>query len=180
VNAELRQVRRERGELTGADVEFNTKHGVAAFAVGDRVQLTDTEKKRSIYNGNAGTITGLDAGTGQITARLDAASGTGRDVTWSANEFEGFRHGYAGTIYKGQAKTLDRTYLYHTERWRAAASYVALTRQRDSAQVFVARETARDAAQLARQMGRGEVRAASVAWPTREEASEMAKIRAER
>ena len=82
----------------------------------------------------------------------------------SRADFEGFRHGYAGTIYKGQGKTLDRTYLYHTEHWRSAASYVALTRQRESAQVFVARETARDAGQLARQMGRGEVRAASVAW----------------
>jgi hypothetical protein len=115
--------------------------------------------------------------TGQITARLDAAGGVGRQVTWSADEFEGFRHGYAGTIYKGQGKTLDRTYLYHTEHWRAAASYVALTRQRESAQVFVARETARDAPQLARQMARGEVRAASVAWATPEEA---AKLRAER
>jgi Ti-type conjugative transfer relaxase TraA len=177
LNAELRQVRRARGELTGTDVEFNTKHGVAAFAIGDRVQFTDTDKKRHIYNGNAGTITGLDAGTRQITARLDAASGAGREVTWSAHEFEGFRHGYAGTIYKGQGKTLDRTYLYHTEHWRAAASYVALTRQRDSAQVFVARETARDANHLARQMARGEVRGASVAWATGEEA---AKLRAER
>jgi hypothetical protein len=94
-------------------------------------------------------------------------------VTWSADEFEGFRHGYAGTIYKGQGKTLDRTYLYHTEHWRAAASYVALTRQRDSAQVFVARETARDANQLARQMARGEVRVASVAWATRDEVAHM-------
>jgi hypothetical protein len=150
-------------------VEFNTKHGVAAFAVGDRVQFTDTDKRRHIYNGNAGTITGLNGLTGEITARLDAASGAGRDVTWSANEFEGFRHGYAGTIYKGQGKTLDRTYLYHTEHWRAAASYVALTRQRDSAQVFVARETARDANHLAHQMARGEVRAASVAWATPDE-----------
>jgi hypothetical protein len=177
LNAELRQVRRDRGELTGADVELDTKHGPAAFAVGDRVQFTDTDKRRHIYNGNAGTITGLDARTGQITARLDAAGGAGREVTWSADEFEGFRHGYAGTIYKGQGKTLDRTYLYHTEHWRAAASYVALTRQRESAQVFVARETARDAPQLARQMARGEVRAASVAWATGEEA---AKLRAER
>jgi Ti-type conjugative transfer relaxase TraA len=177
LNAELRQVRRTRGELTGADVELDTKHGPAAFAVGDRVQFTDTDKRRHIYNGNAGTITGLDAGTGQITARLDAAGGAGRQVTWSADEFEGFRHGYAGTIYKGQGKTLDRTYLYHTKHWRAAASYVALTRQRESAQVFVARETARDAPQLARQMARGEERAASVAWATPEEA---AKLRAER
>src|ERR1039457_6288618 len=99
LNAELRQVRRERSELTGADVEFNTKHGPAAFAVGDRVQFTDTDKRRHIYNGNAGTITGLNALTGEITARLDAAGGAGRHVTWSAAEFEGFRHGYAGTIY---------------------------------------------------------------------------------
>ncbi|HEY5305660.1 MAG TPA: AAA family ATPase, partial [Pseudolabrys sp.] len=169
LNAELRQVRRARGELTGPDVRLETKHGAADFAVGDRVQFTGTDKKLRIYNGNVGTITGLDPSTGQLTARLDAASGAGREVTFSPAEFEGFRHGYAGTIYKGQGKTLDRTYLYHTEHWRAAASYVALTRQRESAEVFVARETARDAGQLARQMGRGEVRAASIAWVAHEE-----------
>ena len=177
LNAELRQVRRERGELTGGDVRLETKHGAAMFAVGDRVQFTDTDKKLRIYNGNVGTITGLDARTGQLTARMDAAGSAGREVTFSPGEFEGFRHGYAGTIYKGQGKTLDRTYLYHTEHWRSAASYVALTRQRESAQVFVARETARDAGQLARQMGRGEVRAASVAWAA---ADELPRARQER
>jgi hypothetical protein len=90
-------------------------------------------------------------------------------VAWSAAEFQGFRHGYAGTIYKGQGKTLDHTYLYHSRHWRRAASYVALTRQRASARVFVARETARDARDLARQMARGDVRAASMAWATADE-----------
>ncbi len=108
---------------------------------------------------------------------MDAAGSAGPEVTFSPGEFEGFRHGYAGTIYKGQGKTLDRTNLYHTEHWRSAASYVALTRQRESAQVFVARETARDAGQLARQMGRGEVRAASVAWAA---ADELPRARQER
>ena len=165
LNAELRQVRRAHGALSGPDVRFETKHGPADFSAGDRVQFTDTDKRLRIYNGNVGTVTGLDARTGQLTATLDG----GRVVSWSADEFLGFRHGYAGTIYKGQGKTLDHTYLYHTHHWRAAASYVALTRQRDSAQVFVARETARDAGQLAWQMARGEVKAASVAWATREE-----------
>jgi Ti-type conjugative transfer relaxase TraA len=170
LNAELRQVRRERGELASPDMRFATKHGEADFAVGDRVQFTETDKKLHIYNGNAGVITGIDVRTGQVTARLDAAAGApGREVTWNAAEFQGFRHGYAGTIYKGQGKTLDHTYLLHTHHWRAAASYVALTRQRESAQVFVATETARDVRQLARQMARGEVRAASVAWATADE-----------
>ena len=180
LNAELRQVRRDRGELTGRDVALETKHGRAAFAVGDRVQFTDTDKKLRIYNGNVGTITRLDPATGQVTAVLDAAGRDGREVSWSAAEFEGFRHGYAGTIYKGQGKTLDRTYLYHTEHWRSAASYVALTRQRESAEVFVARETARDTDQLARQMARGEVRSASLAWATRDELAREQKQEAER
>jgi ATP-dependent exoDNAse (exonuclease V) alpha subunit len=96
----LRAVRRARGEL-GADHVFTTKHGDSAFAVGDRVQFTDTLKGAGIYNGNAGTITAIDRDTGRISARLDAATGReGRSVSWSASEFAGFRHGYAGTIYK--------------------------------------------------------------------------------
>ena len=178
LNADLRQVRRDRGELASPDVVLTTKHGEAAFAVGDRVQFTDTAKKLGVYNGNAGVVTGLDADTGQVAVRLDAAVGKeGRFVTWSAADgFEGFRHGYAGTIYKGQGKTLDHTYLLHTHHWRAAASYVALTRQRESAQVFVATETACDVHQLARQMARGEVRAASVAWATADELRHTAGV----
>ena len=168
LNAELRAVRRDRGELGGAETEFETKHGRALFAAGDRVQLTATDKKAGLYNGTVGTVTELDPAAGTLRARLD----DGRDVTWRASEFDGFRHGYAGTIYKGQGKTLDHTYLYHTEHWRAAASYVALTRQRESAQVFVARDTAPDAHVLARQMARGEVKSSSLAWATREELSE--------
>jgi Ti-type conjugative transfer relaxase TraA len=169
-NAELRRVRRDRGELAGPEIELETKRGVATFAVGDRVQFADTDKKAGIYNGNASTITAIDERSGELRAVLDAsAGGKGREVVWSAAEFSGFRHGYAGTIYKGQGKTLDHTYLYHTHHWRAAASYVALTRQRESARVFVARETARDTRELAWQIARGEIKAASIAWATREE-----------
>ena len=168
LNADLRAVRRARGEL-GGDVVLGTRHGEAAFAVGDRVQFTDTLRGARIYNGNAGVITGIEPQTGVVRARLDEAGGQGREVVWSVSEFDGFRHGYVGTIYKGQGKTLDRTYLYHSHHWRQSSSYVALTRQRESAQIFAARETARGVETLARQMGRGEVRSASVAWATREE-----------
>jgi Ti-type conjugative transfer relaxase TraA len=180
LNEDLRAARRERGELSGSDVGFETKHGAASFAVGDRVQFTDTLKGAKIYNGNVGTITGLDARTGLLRAKLDGPQGApGREVVWSASEFDGFRHGYAGTIYKGQGKTLDHTYLYHTEHWRQAASYVALTRQRESATIFVARETARNPKQLAWQMARGEVKSASLAWATRDELAPAVRAKAD-
>jgi len=166
LNAGLRAVLRARGAL-GPDVRLDTQHGAASFAVGDRVQFTATAKRLGLFNGNAGTITALDAATGRVTARLDS----GRAVAWQVAEFDGFRHGYAGTIYKGQGKTLDHTYLLHGKHWRAASSYVALTRQRLGAQVFVSRQVAQNVGQLARQMARGEVRAASVAWATAAEAA---------
>ena len=99
INAELRQVRRERGELGSPDVRLETKHGAADFAVGDRVQFTDTDKKRHIYNGNAGVITGIDARTGRVTARLDAAAGAaGREVTWRRRSSRG-----SGTATRGRS-----------------------------------------------------------------------------
>jgi ATP-dependent exoDNAse (exonuclease V) alpha subunit len=98
LNAELRQVHRERGELSGPEIELETKHRPALFAVGDRVQFTGTEKRAGIYDGNAGTITAIDERSGGLRAVLDAAGHSrGREVVWLAAEFSGFRHGYAGT-----------------------------------------------------------------------------------
>ena len=69
LNAELRQVRRDRGELSGPEVMLETRHGPAVFMVGDRVQFTDTDKKAGIYNGNAGTITAIDESAAANCAR---------------------------------------------------------------------------------------------------------------
>ena len=112
-----------------------------------------------LTNGHAGTITSIEGTT--IHLQLDGRAA--RTIAFDANEFKEFRHGYAGTIYKGQGRTLDQTYLYHSEHWRAAASYVALTRHRDKAEVFVARNTAPTLKDLARQMARVDDRTRRVA-----------------
>lgn len=157
LNRGLRQVREGRGEL-GPSRSFETRHGRHDFAAGDRIQFTGTEKALGIFNGNAGVIEGID-GTA-VTVRLDGRHGA--LLSFDAESFGDFRHGYAGTIYKGQGRTLDQTYLYHTEHWRSAASYVALSRHRETTALFVAREVASGVRQLARQMARlDERRAAS-------------------
>ncbi|HWA89795.1 MAG TPA: AAA family ATPase [Rhizomicrobium sp.] len=156
LNRDLRRVRQARGEL-GTSHAFETKHGRFEFAAGDRIQITGTNKALGLYNGNAGTVESIE--DGRIALRLDG--GEGRIVAFDAEAFKDFRHGYAGTIYKGQGRTLDQTYLYHSEHWRSAASYVALSRHREKAELFVARNTARDLKQLARQMARVEERRAA-------------------
>jgi Ti-type conjugative transfer relaxase TraA len=156
VNFAIRKVRRERGEL-GEDHIFATGRGQEAYAAGDRLQIIGTDKQRGLLNGHAGTIAKIEDTT--IHLQLDGRAG--RMVAFDAEEFTQFRHGYAGTIYKGQGRTLDQTYLYHSEHWRSAASYVALTRHRDKAEVFVARNTAANLKELARQMARVDNRKAA-------------------
>jgi Ti-type conjugative transfer relaxase TraA len=164
LNAALRGVRKQRGEL-GQDHMIPTAHGRLNFAIGDRIQFTGTDKKAGIANGYTGTIEAID-GT-HLAIKLDRRQA--KTINFDAAGFDKFRHGYAGTIYKGQGKTLDETYLYHSEHWRSAASYVALTRHRHDTKLFVATNTAKDAAILARQMGRTEERRAASQFHYRQE-----------
>jgi ATP-dependent exoDNAse (exonuclease V) alpha subunit len=171
LNAALRELRKEQGAL-GADRQLKTGDGFAGFAEGDRIQFTGTsarreERQAGIVNGGVGTIRAIEGG--RVTVALDGKPGTPERLVsfvaggnHTAGEFEKFRHGYAGTIYKGQGRTLDQTYLYHSPHWRNATSYVALTRHRENVTQFVATETASDLGRLARQMARvDDCRAAS-------------------
>jgi hypothetical protein len=114
-----------------------------------------------------GTIRAIERD--RVTVALDGKAGAPERLVsfvagddYAGGEFDKFRHGYAGTIYKGQGRTLDQTYLYHSEHWRNATSYVALTRHRENVTLFVATETASDLGRLARQMARvDDCRAAS-------------------
>jgi Ti-type conjugative transfer relaxase TraA len=176
LNAALREVRKEQGALggprVGGDHRLKSADGVAPFAEGDRIQFTGTAVRREdrqagIVNGGVGTIRAIDGD--RVTVALDGKPGVPERVVsfvagddYAAGEFDKFRHGYAGTIYKGQGRTLDETYLYHSEHWRNATSYVALTRHRENVTLFVATETASDLGRLARQMARvDDCRAAS-------------------
>ena len=161
LNTALRSVRQERGEL-GPDHEFATAYGRRRFALGDRIQFTTNDSRQGIVNGRGGTIAAID--DRRIAVSLDTPEPT--TITFDAEKFKDFRHGYAGTIYKSQGKTLHETYLFHSEHWRAAPGYVALTRHRAQTRLFVARNTARNLAELARQIARSdERRAASQFFP---------------
>ncbi len=104
-------------------------------------------------NGGVGTITGLDieeGGKARVTVALDTAKGKPpQSVSFvvgensEAGEYNRFKHGYAGTIYRGQGKTLDQAYVCHSSQWKSSASYVALSRHRESVHIFAATETVR-------------------------------------
>jgi hypothetical protein len=156
LNTYARAVHRDRGDL-GADNTLKTAHGEATFATGDRIQFSGNgygkrARDAGFTNGRVGTITDIDT-TGskpRVTVSLDVKKGDQpREISFTvgdngkAGEFDRFKLGYSGTIYRGQGRTLDQTYVCHSSLWRRSAAYVALTRHRENVHIFAARETVR-------------------------------------
>jgi hypothetical protein len=150
LNQSIRAFHRGRGDL-GQDHTIKTAAGERPFAVGDRVQITENGNKKQklagLINGAVGTIREIDtsAEKPRIVVELDREPRKpaprlelkiGEDR--KAGEFNGLRHGYASSIYKSQGRTLDETYLLYSKHWRAATSYVALTRHREACTLFAA------------------------------------------
>lgn len=130
LNAAARAHLRLRGDLRGADIRVETKDGAYDFAVGDKVLFTSTDKRKGLMNGVGGVITEI---SGEHMVVND--DGTERVVEFA--QFNGVRHGYAGTIYKGQGRTVDHAYVLHDKDWGRSSAYVAMSRHRDAADLFV-------------------------------------------
>jgi hypothetical protein len=178
LNAETRALRQQRGEID-AGKAIQTAHGEQSFSKGDRIQFTanawtDAEKRAGYVNGRVGTVEGVEIdgdGNARMTVALDTKAGSRpRSLTFTVGddarggEFNSFRHGYAGTIYRGQGATLDQAFVGHSAHWRSSAAYVALTRHRNDVHIYAARETVADVDALASAMSRQDGKRAATAY----------------
>ena len=175
LNEYARTMRDKRGEL-GAAQTVKTRHGNLVVAVGDRIQFTGNGGKKSQKNAGlvtAGfaTVKALEVAEGKparMTIALDVGKGeTPREMTFTvgsdgkAGEFDRFKLGYAGTIYKAQGDTLDQAYMLHSAGIKNATSYVGLTRHRGDVKMFVSRETVRRMDKARKIFPRGQAAAAA-------------------
>jgi len=147
LNESLRAVMNREGVLTDAR-EFQTERGVREFAAGDRIiflenaRFLEPRAKRLgpqyVKNGMLGTVvsTGDKRGGPLLSVRLD----NGRDVVISEYSYRNIDHGYAATIHKSQGATVDRTFVLATGMMDQHLTYVAMTRHRDDAILYAARE----------------------------------------
>ena len=157
LNDAMQAIEVERGRVTDC-ITLETERGTLSVGVGDRVAFRGTWKPKGIYAGALATVEAIDGN--RITVRSDR----GREITFDARDYTNIDLGYAGTIYRGQGKTLDQTYLLHTHHWRDAASYVAMTRARTQTEVFVGRDQASGLSAMAEQMSRQSDRGATLRY----------------
>ena len=146
LNAGVRAARKAMGELAGTEIQFQTSRGLKSFAVGDRVLFLKNE--RDVKNGMLGTVEGLGLDT--LTVRTDR----GDTVELKPSDYEHFSHGYAATVHKAQGATVDRTLVYGSALMDRHLAYVALTRHRDDAVLYAAKEAFDSFADLAQRFSR--------------------------
>ncbi|MBF9235616.1 Ti-type conjugative transfer relaxase TraA [Microvirga alba] len=133
LNQGIRNSLIEAGEL-GAGAEFNTARGRREFSSGDRVIFLENDREHGVKNGMIGTVT--QATNGRLTVDLDI----GRTVEINQIAYNNIDHGYAATIHKSQGSTIDRTYVLATPGMDRHLTYVAMSRHKESAGLYAAKE----------------------------------------
>jgi ATP-dependent exoDNAse (exonuclease V) alpha subunit len=74
---------------------------------------------------------------GSLTVQVDKGdSDKSHDIQFSTATYNHLDYGYAATIHKSQGITVDRSFVLASQYLDRHASYVALTRHRDGAEIF--------------------------------------------
>ncbi|MBA3814896.1 MAG: AAA family ATPase, partial [Alphaproteobacteria bacterium] len=162
LNQGVRDILRSRGKLGDTEIVCTTQRGRVAFAEGDRIQFTKTDKAQGLMNASFGIIERIDLKTKRMTIRLD-----NKEIkVVSPDAYDGLRHGYASTVYKAQGSTLDHVYVLHSRVTNQSTNYVALTRQAKSLELYVSHDETPSEAALIHQMSRQDGNGTSLVFDT--------------
>ncbi|UNZ53857.1 Ti-type conjugative transfer relaxase TraA [Agrobacterium tumefaciens] len=116
----------------GGELTFQTNNGKRAFAAGDRIIFLENNRDLGVKNGMLGTVEHVEED--RIVARLDGRGGD--SVSIPTDSYQAIDHGYATTIHKNQGATVDRAFVLASSTMDRHLTYVAMTRHRDSVQLY--------------------------------------------
>ncbi len=123
----------DRGDgEAGRELTFQTNNGKRAFGPGDRIIFLENNRDLGVKNGMLGTVEHVEPN--KIIARLDGRGGD--SVSIPTDSYQAIDHGYATTIHKNQGATVDRAFVLASSTMDRHLTYVAMTRHRDSVQLY--------------------------------------------
>lgn len=123
----------ERG-IVGEGFAFRTDNGPRSFAAGDQIVFLKNEGSLGVKNGMLARV--VDASPGRIVAEIGAGDDR-RQVVVEQRFYAYVDHGYATTIHKSQGATVDSVKVLASPTLDRHLTYVALTRHRDDARLYV-------------------------------------------
>lgn len=134
MNQQARAFLHAQGQL-GQDISFQTERGQRQFAQHDRIYFLKNDRSLGVMNGTLGTIESID--NNALTICLDQDKTSPKNtITITMDQYNHLDYGYAATIHKSQGVTIDRSYVLASEFLDAHATYVAMSRHRESVNLF--------------------------------------------
>lgn len=153
LNEQARSMRHAQGEL-GKDHTIETSRGQRTFAEQDRIYfLRNDNRELQVKNGTLGTIEKIN--NDKLIVRLDhGGPEKARRVEFSLKDYNDIDHGYAATVYKAQGVTVDRTHVLASKYFDRHSTYVAMSRHREGADLYVNRDDFPSFGDLSKSLGR--------------------------
>jgi len=133
LNAMAREKLVERGIVDEGHL-FRTEEGPRRFSAGDRIVFLKNEGSLGVKNGVLGTV--VEAAAGRIVAEIGEGDDR-RHVAIEQRFYANIDHGYATTVHKSQGATVDNVRVFASRTMDRHLTYVALTRHRDAARLYV-------------------------------------------
>ncbi len=173
INKGARELLKDKGVLSGLEYLISKKsvsfegefddEDAAGFMRGDRIVFKETNKSLNINNRDFGKLT--YASYKEFRVKLDR----GEEVVFNPNEFSGFKHGYASTVYKAQSASIRDVYVLHNGFATMKNSYVALSRHVKDLHLYTNYEATKNDEQLIHQLSFDPESRASINYFTKED-----------
>ncbi|KTC98701.1 Ti-type conjugative transfer relaxase TraA [Legionella erythra] len=161
LNEQARERLRNKGMIGHEDFAYLSEGGEKTIALtqGERILLRQNDKAIGIRNGDLATILAVDKDS--LTAQLDSGEQVIIPKTYRYIEY-----GYALTVHKAQGMTVDNVkVLIDSQYWDRNLSFVALTRHRDSVDVYANRHQHADLDKLTKTLSRSVTKDNVIDWP---------------
>ncbi len=121
-------------DIVSEGFAFCTEEGIRHFAAGDRIVFLKNEGSLGVKNGMLASV--VEAAPGRIVAAVGEGQDR-REVVIEQRFYANVDHGYATTIHKSQGATVDRVKVLASGTLDRHLTYVAMTRHREAAELYV-------------------------------------------
>ena len=164
INHGARQYLKSDGRLKGEEIAVAGNH----YMQGDRILITKTNKGLGVINGDLAEL--VSVSENQFTIKLNV-QGVEQDkkISFNPSEYNGFRHGYATTIFKAQGASIADVYMFHNGFAGIRNSYVSLSRNKIDLNLYTNKDSTSNLNSLIRQLSQDAEAGSSLGYLTAKE-----------